>query len=448
MFLFTVEGGDGSGKGLATKIISEILESEFSFPAVESTGEPRRSHPLGRLAIDSVRKKSVSPEEEAGLFAADRLDHSHGWILPRLLEGKAIVCERNIHSSLVYQGMVGRIGIDKVAHMNSAAIIPDLCIWVDCDPKIALNRIRNETLRGLSNKEEYFETSDFQIRIRKGYHDLLSGRVEMPTPFDMGAILGPIKNEGSLDQFTSLLKEGVRSFMHGRPDPINVDGELVDQHQIKSIIAKSKGQKALSGLGIEPARSKDDWLAGDSPWKVLKSAQMNHQSLLSSIKKTNPKKYDFMPKNILNHAMSSVCGTMSLSNSADISELRSAMGPVRCVSMRHTQRIVSFLKDLGWISQRKTLVGREAPKSQLKEPYLAYGRLALAIWPLRKAIRSWQIKNQTTHLRFSMGQIVKSGKYENEMRQTISRISILGSGSSLKNKPENFDSLVDWWLGK
>ena len=283
MFLFTVEGGDGSGKGLATKIISEILESEFSFPAVESTGEPRRSHPLGRLAIDSVRKKSVSPEEEAGLFAADRLDHSHGWILPRLQEGKAIVCERNIHSSLVYQGMVGRIGIDKVAHMNSAAIIPDLCIWVDCDPKIALNRIRNETLRGLSNKEEYFETSDFQIRIRKGYHDLLSGRVEMPTPFDMGAILGPIKYEGSLDQFTSLFKEGVRSFMHGRPDPINVDGELVDQHQIKSIIAKSKGQKALSGLGIEPARSKDDWLAGDSPWKVLKSAQMNHQSLLSSI---------------------------------------------------------------------------------------------------------------------------------------------------------------------
>ena len=108
----------------------------------------------------------MSPDEEAGLFAADRLDHSHGWILPRLQEGKAIVCERNIHSSLVYQGMVGSIGVEKVAHMNSAALVPDLCIWVDCDPKIALNRIRNETLRGLSNKEEYFETNDFQIRIR------------------------------------------------------------------------------------------------------------------------------------------------------------------------------------------------------------------------------------------------------------------------------------------
>ena len=43
MFLFSIEGGDGSGKGLATKIVSEVLESEFCFTSVESTGEPRIS---------------------------------------------------------------------------------------------------------------------------------------------------------------------------------------------------------------------------------------------------------------------------------------------------------------------------------------------------------------------------------------------------------------------
>ena len=62
MFLFSVEGGDGSGKGLATQVISEILEEEFCFTSVEKTAEPRRNHPLGRLAIDSVRKKTMSPE--------------------------------------------------------------------------------------------------------------------------------------------------------------------------------------------------------------------------------------------------------------------------------------------------------------------------------------------------------------------------------------------------
>ena len=161
MYLISVEGGDGSGKGLATKIVAEILEKEFTFTSVEKTGEPRRDHPLGRLAIDSVKMQSLKPEGEAGLFAADRLDHSHGWILPRLKEGRAVVSERNIHSSLVYQGIVGKLGLERVAHMNSAALIPDLCIWVDCDPKIALKRIEGGTLRNLSDKKEYFETVSY-----------------------------------------------------------------------------------------------------------------------------------------------------------------------------------------------------------------------------------------------------------------------------------------------
>ena len=32
MYLITVEGGDGSGKGLATKVIAQVLEKEFTFP--------------------------------------------------------------------------------------------------------------------------------------------------------------------------------------------------------------------------------------------------------------------------------------------------------------------------------------------------------------------------------------------------------------------------------
>ena len=61
MYLITIEGGDGSGKGVATMVVSEVLQKEFSFTSVEVTGEPRREHPLGRLAIDAVRKKSISP---------------------------------------------------------------------------------------------------------------------------------------------------------------------------------------------------------------------------------------------------------------------------------------------------------------------------------------------------------------------------------------------------
>ena len=444
MYLFSIEGGDGSGKGLATQIVHEVLQSEFCFKSVEATAEPRRDHALGRLAIDSVRRQTLTPDQEAGLFAADRLDHSHGWILPRLQEGRAVVSGRNIHSSLVYQGIVGGIGLERAAQMNSAALIPDLCIWVDCDPEIALERIRKGTLRGLSSKEEYFETSELQIRIREGYRQLLSGEVEMPTPFDMGAILGPISNEGTQNQLRIALRSAIRSFMNSRPTPINVEMEQVDQFQIGNIIRESQNQSILSDIGIEPTKTKLGWLEGAAPWKVLKTAQDSHKKALLSMEKERQN----YPKNILNHSMSSVCGTLSLINSAEISEIRYSMGPVRWVSKRHTQRIVRFLKELGWVYRRKNLVGREAPKSQLREELFSFGRLVLAIWPLRREISKWQSLNPRTHIRFFMGQMAKSGMNERALVETISRLSILGSGVEGRPSPETIESLVDWWLGK
>ena len=447
MYLFSIEGGDGSGKGLAAEIVSEILQSEFCFTSVDTTAEPRRDHALGRLAIDSVRKQTLTPEEEAGLFAADRLDHSHGWILPRLHEGKAVVSGRNIHSSLVYQGIVGGIGLEKAAQMNSAALIPDLCIWVDCDPEIALERIRSGTLRGISNKEEYFETSDFQIRIREGYRRLLSGELEVPVPFDMGAVVGPIPNEGTQNQLRKQLKEVIRGFLHSRPNPINVQMEQVDQFRIRKIVSESKNQSRLSDIGLENAKQKKDWLGGKKPWKILKEAQDSHLNYISSIPGDSIDNQN-LPKNILNHSMSSVCGTLALLNSVKISEMRSAMGPVRCVSERHTQRIVKFLRELGWITQRKNLIGREAARSQLRGELISFGHLALAIWPLRRAISQWQSRNPNTHLRFSLGQISKSGLHERALLDTISRLSILGSGTGSRRNPETIDALIDWWCGK
>ena len=447
MYLFSIEGGDGSGKGLAAEIVSEILQSEFCFTSVDTTAEPRRDHALGRLAIDSVRKQTLTPEEEAGLFAADRLDHSHGWILPRLHEGKAVVSGRNIHSSLVYQGIVGGIGLEKAAQMNSAALVPDLCIWVDCDPKIALERIRSGTLRGISNKEEYFETSDFQIRIREGYRRLLSGELEVPVPFDMGAVVGPIPNEGTQNQLRKQLKEVIRGFLHSRPNPINVQMEQVDQFRIRKIVSESKNQSRLSDIGLENAKRKKDWLGGKKPWKILKEAQASHLNYISSVPGDSIDNQN-LPKNILNHSMSSVCGTLALLNSVKISEMRSAMGPVRCVSERHTQRIVKFLRELGWITQRKNLIGREAARSQLRGGLISFGHLALAIWPLRRAISQWQSRNPDTHLRFSLGQISKSGLHERALLDTISRLSILGSGTGSRRNPETIDALIDWWSGK
>ena len=446
MYLITVEGGDGSGKGLATKVISDVLEREFSFTSVEITGEPRREHPLGRLAIESVRKQTMTPEQEAGLFAADRVDHSHGWILPRLEEGRAVVSERNIHSSLVYQGIVGGLGIDRVAHMNSAALVPDLCVWVDCDPEVALRRIKGGTLRALTEKEEYFETSELQLRIREGYTSLLSGREEMPTPFDMGAVIGPILNEGTEGDFRRELTRRIRKFVHSRPEPLNVGIEVVERHFLRRLMMASKGQTTLSGIGMAPANEGSGRLDGSPPWRILRDAQSEHEVALTGVGEET--RVD-VPISILSHSMSSICGTLSLLPTADVSELRQALGPVRAVSERHTQRIVKFLHEhTDWVHKHKALVGGDAPRSQLKQEYRALGTTLLAIWPLRDAIRRWASDNQDTHLRFAMGQIVRSGEHPSAVRDTLERIALLGSGNADSPLPSGASGLVSWWQGK
>ena len=446
MYLITIEGGDGSGKGVATKVVSEVLSKEFSFTSVEATGEPRREHPLGRLAIDAVRRQTMTPEQEAGLFAADRVDHSHGWILPRLEEGRAVVSERNIHSSLVYQGVVGGLGVDRVAHMNSAALVPDLCIWVDCDPEVALNRIKTGSLRALTEKEEYFETTELQQRIRRGYTSLLSGELEMPTPFDMGAVIGPVLNEGTEAEFRRALISRIRKFVHSRPAPLNVDTEVVERHLLRRLLHASKGQTTLIELGVEPTLTKEGWLDGRAPWKTLKEAQNEHDAALERV--SEDARVD-VPKSILSHSMSAICGTLALMPSADVAELRRALGPVRAVSERHTQRLVKFLHErTDWVHKHRALLGRDAPRSQLKERYRTAGTLVLAIWPLREAISKWIAVNPDTHLRFAMGQIVRSGRHPAAVRDTLERIALLGCGIEGASNPAGASGLVSWWQGK
>jgi dTMP kinase len=153
MYLITVEGGDGSGKGEAVRLLASIAK-RFAFPNVHLTHEPRRHSELGKLALRAVSVGDRTPLEEAGLFAADRIDHSHTWIKPRLAKGDLVISDRNIHSSLIYQGVVGNLGLEQVALMNGAAMIPDLVIWIDCDPAKAMKRIQSGTLRMTDNKHE------------------------------------------------------------------------------------------------------------------------------------------------------------------------------------------------------------------------------------------------------------------------------------------------------
>ena len=303
MYLICVEGGDGSGKGEAARILGELL-NEFPFPEVVMTHEPRRHSELGKLALQSVKLGNKTPLEEAGLFAADRLDHSHTFIRPHLASGAVVISDRNIHSSLIYQGVVGDLGLEKVASMNAAAMIPDLVFWIDCDPKKAMKRIKSGTLRMTSQKQEYFETQEIQTTIRQGFHELFGDTGVVPTPFNQCCVVGPIMNEGGLDELKTKLRAELRRFFNKKPLPLNVDRDEVDRNLLNALVRDVKKQRRLPGAPQEKTAIHIGWLGGKSPAQWMEEAEENWPV-------ASAQEHD-VPASPLAHSCWSILGTLSL----------------------------------------------------------------------------------------------------------------------------------------
>ena len=445
MYLISVEGGDGSGKGEAARIIGEIL-NDFPFSKIHSTHEPRRHSELGKLALESVMKGDKTPLQEAGLFAADRLDHSHTIIKPLLEKGQIVVSDRNIHSSMIYQGIVGELGIGDVVKMNAAAMIPDLVIWIDCDPVKAMKRIRSGTLRMTSNKQEYFETTEIQKQIRKGFRDLLSGKIKVPEPFDKCQVVGPILNESGLDELKKKLSDTLRTFFNKKPSPLNVDSDKVDRYLLSKMVGNLETQTRLPGAPKNMTAIHEGWLANTSPAKWMKFAEDNWPQ-------KSAKEFD-VPINPFSLSSWSILGSLSLiGGSTEVPKLHKLLGPHRMITRRHTQRLVKWLEEEKWINKQFNHIPfSEAKVFKLREERLGFGRLALAMWPLRTSISSWRRANPNSEWEICLEEIIQKNpaklpayQLKKCIKDVTERLVILTSGHRECPVPSSIEELIVWW---
>lgn len=130
------EGIDGSGKSTQAKLLARRL-ADLGIPVL-LTAEPSDG-PVGRI----IRSLATRPEaeEEARLFTEDRRDHVERVILPALAEGRTVVCDRYVHSSVAYQGARG---VDQAAILSAQrpfAPQPDVIFILEIPADIALARI-------------------------------------------------------------------------------------------------------------------------------------------------------------------------------------------------------------------------------------------------------------------------------------------------------------------
>ena len=117
----TLEGGEGAGKSTQLQLLATELRA-IGVEVVE-TREPGGSD--GAEAIRAMvlegGEDRWTARSEALLFAAARADHLERTILPALDEGRWVICDRFIDSSLAYQGGAGGLDIDEVRSINSFA---------------------------------------------------------------------------------------------------------------------------------------------------------------------------------------------------------------------------------------------------------------------------------------------------------------------------------------
>jgi dTMP kinase len=137
------EGVEGAGKGTQIRMAEEYLRSLGLDVLV--TREPGGTE-LGervRSVLLDPKTGTVDARAEALLFAASRAQTVASVIRPALSEGKTVICDRYVDSSLAYQGWARGLGEQDVLTLNvwaTQGLFPDLVVLLHVEPELGLLR--------------------------------------------------------------------------------------------------------------------------------------------------------------------------------------------------------------------------------------------------------------------------------------------------------------------
>ena len=166
----TFEGADGSGKTTQYKLFAQYLRDRgFDVITTREPGGTEISEKIRALILDPDNRE-MTDMTEAFLFAASRTQHVSQLIRPAVEDGKIVLCDRFMDSSIAYQGYARGLG-DCVRQINEVAVMgmqPDLTFFLDLDAESG----RRRNIR--AGKADRLEQQDieFHDKVYEGYKKL------------------------------------------------------------------------------------------------------------------------------------------------------------------------------------------------------------------------------------------------------------------------------------
>ena len=172
MFI-TFEGPEGSGKTSVIKNVCDYLTKRgYEIILTREPGGTPIAEEIRNVILDK-KNTNLDARAEALLYAASRRQHLVEKVWPALKEGKIVLCDRFLDSSLAYQGGARGIGVEEILNVNLFAtegFYPDLTFLLDIEPSLGLKRIALNKNREVNRLD--LEKIEFHNKVRQTFLDL------------------------------------------------------------------------------------------------------------------------------------------------------------------------------------------------------------------------------------------------------------------------------------
>lgn len=165
MFI-TFEGIDGSGKTTQSELLADYFRQIYGEGNVILTREPG-----GTDFAEKVRKEllvcDIDPVSELLLLISMRYEHMKKLISTALQEGKIVICDRFIDSTIAYQGYGFGVDLELIERLHTLVGIkyPNMTFILDIDVGVGLSRAQHK------NKYERMDENFFH-KVRYGFQEI------------------------------------------------------------------------------------------------------------------------------------------------------------------------------------------------------------------------------------------------------------------------------------
>ena len=170
MFI-SFEGTEGVGKTtLIRKIYDYLVQQGQDVVLTREPGGTPMAEQIRSLLLSVNHEESMSNDTELLLMYAARAQHLQQVIVPALIAGKTVLCDRFTDASFAYQCAGRGLSKEKLELLNANFVshMPNITFWLDAPTELGMARARE---RGALDRFEQ-EKAVFFEKVRSGYQEL------------------------------------------------------------------------------------------------------------------------------------------------------------------------------------------------------------------------------------------------------------------------------------